>query len=436
MGADRSPMTPPPAGPTMSFLSNASTPPTRRSPFAEFKGDSAPPTGKPHGASPGGRRRRSRSPHSAPDAAYTFDAASEGRVTAAIKHLQETIDGLEKQRADDRKWTVESARRIDAVEAQVREQTREAMEYAREKCNDIDGRLRALDVGLRTELDDKVPKLLTILEDKIVNTALRDLTAKSKEYSDDIVKALEAKTAEQVKVFEAVLKAHGDQVKQHEAYLQRLHDAKPEDTQTMAGCLKYLDEELNKMKVVMTDPVHKQKMLDEAKRMMQDVAHEIKTDYDGKIGQVAGTGFLQHGQTDERIKSIETEVIVMKIAAAGLQAPPGYAGADGGLQGSISMRAAYGGYSRHGGYGNGGTTTPEPVEPEPVETIIGSVEAAVTSVERLASRLSHAKAFLREEALPAPIFTFDAIAITWTSCWWTWGRLKTTSGGSGPFGRP
>ena len=41
MGADRSPMTPP-AGPTMSFLSNASTPPTRRSPFAEFKGESAP----------------------------------------------------------------------------------------------------------------------------------------------------------------------------------------------------------------------------------------------------------------------------------------------------------------------------------------------------------------------------------------------------------
>ena len=80
------------------------------------------------------------------------------------------------------------------------------------------------------------------------------------------------------------------------------------------------------MKVVMTDPVHKHKMQDEAKRMMQAVAHEIKTDYDGKIGQVAGTGFLQHGQTDERIKSIETEVMVMKIAAAGLQAPPGYTG--------------------------------------------------------------------------------------------------------------
>ena len=72
------------------------------------------------------------------------------------------------------------------------------------------------------------------------------------------------------------------------------------------------------------------------------------------------------------------------------------------------MRAAYGGYS---------------------------VEAVVTSVERLANRLSHAKAFLREEVLLAPILTFDATAITWTGCWWTWGRLKTTSGGSRPLGR-
>ena len=413
----------PPAGPTMTFLSNASTPPARRSPFAEFKGESAPSTGKPRVASAGGRRRRSRSPHSAPGVFHALDAASEGRVTAAVKHLQETIDSLEKQRADDRKWTVESARRIDAMEAQIREQTREAMEYAREKCNDIDGRLRALDVCFRTELDNKVPKLLTAFKDKITNTTLHDLAAKSKEYSDGIVKILETKTAEQVKVLEDVLKAHGDQVKQHEAYLQRLHDAKPEDTQTMAGCLKYLDEELNKMKVVMTDPVHKQKMLDEAKRMMQDVAHEIKTDYDGKIGQVTGTGFLQHGQTDERIKSIETEVMATQALTEAFKVPSACARPTAATAGTAATATA-------------GTNTPEPVEPEPVETIIGSVEAAVTSVERLASRLSHAKAFLREEALPAPILTFDATAITWTGCWWTWGRLKTTSGGSRPLGRP
>ena len=237
-----------------------------------------------------------------------------------MRKLQTQIDGLEKQRADDRKWIVESARRIDSIESQVREQTREAMDYAREKCGDLDGRLRALDLGterLKTELDDKVPKLLG------------DFAAKSKEHTDDVAKALETKTIERIKCMEALLevletktaerikgmeallkahddllKAHDDQAKQHEAYLQRLHNnSKPEDTQNMAGGFKYFDEELNKMKVVMADPVHKQKILDEAKRMMHDALHEIKTDYDGKIGQVMGTGILQTGQTDERIKT-------------------------------------------------------------------------------------------------------------------------------------
>ena len=172
-----------------------------------------------------------------------------------MRKLQTQIDGLEKQRADDRKWIVESARRIDSIESQVREQTREAMDYAREKCGDLDGRLRALDLGterLKTELDDKVPKLLG------------DLAAKSKEHTDDVAKALETKTAERIKGMETLLKAHDDllkahddQAKQHEAYLQRLHNnSKPEDTQNMAGGFKYFDEELNKMKVVMADPVH------------------------------------------------------------------------------------------------------------------------------------------------------------------------------------
>ena len=39
------------------------------------------------------------------------------------------------------------------MEAQVREQTLEVKEYARGKCNDIDVRLRA-------ELDEKIPKLV------------------------------------------------------------------------------------------------------------------------------------------------------------------------------------------------------------------------------------------------------------------------------------
>ena len=51
--------------------------------------------------------------------------------------------------------------------------------------------------------------------------------------------------AERVDVVEAALKAQEDQTKQHQAYLQNLHDAKPEDAQTLTGCFKYLNEELN-----------------------------------------------------------------------------------------------------------------------------------------------------------------------------------------------
>ena len=60
---------------------------------------------------------------------------------------------MEKQRADDRKWLLDNARRLDQMEAQVLEQTLEAKENARGKCNDIDVRLRA-------ELDKKIPKLV------------------------------------------------------------------------------------------------------------------------------------------------------------------------------------------------------------------------------------------------------------------------------------
>ena len=81
---------------------------------------------------------------------------------------------------------------------------------------------------------------------------------------------LETKAAERLKVVEAALKAQEDQTKQHQAYLQSHHDAKPEDAQTLTGFLKYFDEELNKMKVAMADPMHKQKMMHDAKRMIHD----------------------------------------------------------------------------------------------------------------------------------------------------------------------
>ena len=145
---DRLPMTPP------------GEPTTRRSPFAEFRDShirqaqaraaSAEPPGVP------GRRRRSRSPHAAPATFLgTGLGASEGRVTAAVQLLQDKLDGMAKQRAED-------ARRLDALEGQVREQTREAEDYVRQKS--LDQNFIDSDKEIRTELDKTVPSMLVALK--------------------------------------------------------------------------------------------------------------------------------------------------------------------------------------------------------------------------------------------------------------------------------
>jgi len=83
-------------------------PATRRSPFAEFRASPAqqaqarPASAEPSGVP--GRRRRSRSPHSAP---------------SSVQLLYDQLDAMARQRAED-------ARRLDALEDQVREQAREA----------------------------------------------------------------------------------------------------------------------------------------------------------------------------------------------------------------------------------------------------------------------------------------------------------------------
>ena len=55
----------------------------------------------------------------------------------AVKKLEDVIKAMEKQRADDRKWLLDNARRLDQMEAQVHEQTLEAKEYAHDKCKDV-----------------------------------------------------------------------------------------------------------------------------------------------------------------------------------------------------------------------------------------------------------------------------------------------------------
>ena len=81
-------------------------------------------------------------------------------MTASIKHLQSLIDQLEKQRADDQKWIHDNARRLDEVEAKMRDEATKVIDYVREA-------IQALNMTLRTELDVKVPELLTTLKKEI-----------------------------------------------------------------------------------------------------------------------------------------------------------------------------------------------------------------------------------------------------------------------------
>ena len=201
-----------PGGPMRAFMSNASTlapAPGRRSPFGEFKasparGEHAP---EPRPAMPGVWARaasapRSRSPHAAPP-------APESTVAEIARKLQLQIDNLEKQRADDRKRLIESAQRIDAMEAQARAQTREAMEYARAKCVDVDGRMRDIDVRLRAELDDNISKLLSGLEAKMAGSI--PVTAET--HIKVLEKSLEAKVKERIHGVDQTIKGFDQTVR-------------------------------------------------------------------------------------------------------------------------------------------------------------------------------------------------------------------------------
>ena len=49
--------------------------------------------------------------------------AEPGDLRETVRKLQNIIDNRERQRADDRKWVADNARRIDQIEVQLREQT-------------------------------------------------------------------------------------------------------------------------------------------------------------------------------------------------------------------------------------------------------------------------------------------------------------------------
>ena len=67
----------------------------------------------------------------------------------------------------------DQAKRIDEIEGQVGEQTKEGTEYARAKCLEFDAKLRA-------ELDENIPKLLAGFETKVTGSLPGMLAIRSK----------------------------------------------------------------------------------------------------------------------------------------------------------------------------------------------------------------------------------------------------------------
>ena len=345
------PSTPPPPGePARAFLSNASTPaqaPGRRSPFGDFR--PSPSRSGPEMASPPAPPRTRIRAASAPRSRSPPPPAP-ATVAETIRKLQLQIDNLEKQRADDRKWLVENARRIDAMEAQARAQTREAMEYARAKCLDADGRIHDMDVRLRAELDDSIPKLLSSLEAKIASALPDIVETHVKALVGEKVKERIDSMDQTIKGFDQSVRAQQHFSEQHQAYLKARVDAKPGEEQTLVSYFKYLEEEVNKLKNVQTtnpDSAQTQKIVNETKGLVYQMGQDLKKDYELHLGHV-GASMAQHQHdTEDRFKAVETEVMLMKVAfshvpsPSTLRVPPGYP--------NVNLKGAYAGHDGCGG---------------------------------------------------------------------------------------
>ena len=335
-----------PTTPQRAFLSNVSTPaPGRRSPFGEFEARTSPSQALPtrgRGASRDSRpASRSRSSHShirLPPGARRDDW--EGNVTEAVRKLQATIDAMEKQRAGDRKWLTDNAQRIDMIEAQVREQTLEAKKYARDKCNDIDVRLRA-------ELDAKIPKLVADSMPGTMTTIEAKLLGSLAAHETKVTGAVEShckvveKFAERIDGLETAVKTHIQMTEQHQEYLKGMVNAKPGEEQTLLGYFKYLEAEIAKATTApRSDTTRDQKTADETKRMMQDFETHMTRNFDEKLSHIGAVTAQQFDRSDDRIKVLERELAFIKATTAGdpaipLRAPPGYQTAGLNLRGAF-----------------------------------------------------------------------------------------------------
>ena len=140
--------------------------------------------------------------------------------------------------------------------------------------------------------------------------------------------------AERLSALEKFVKAQADAVSIQQVYLQGLHSSKPEEAQTLAACFGYVEQELGLIKAAMKDPVHKQKMLDEAKRMVQSAAQEIKDECSkalvDALSQATVTAVQMQDKFEDRIKTVEAEITQVKIMTASggsiapMRTPPGH----------------------------------------------------------------------------------------------------------------
>ena len=265
---------------------------------------------------------------------------------------------MEKQRAGDRKWLTDNAQRIDMIEAQVREQTLEAKKYARDKCNDMDVRLRA-------ELDEKIPKLVADSMPGTMTTIEAKLLGSLAAHETKVTGAVEShckvveKFAERIDGLETAVKTHIQMTEQHQEYLKGMVNAKPGEEQTLLGYFKYLEAEIAKVTTApRSDTTRDQKTADETKRMMQDFETHLTRNLDEKLSHVGAVTAQQFDRSDDRIKVLERELTFIKATTAGdpatpLRAPPGYQTAGLNLRGAFQGGCGGDEHRDHEGCGRG-----------------------------------------------------------------------------------
>ena len=106
---------------------------------------------------------------------------------------------------------------------------------------------------------------------------------------------------------DAVVKAQNDRVGAAEAGLKARPALRPKDEQTLQGYFEHLDKELGAIRTAMADPLHKQKILDESKRMVQDMAQSLKVECGNMLSMAVATTTTQQDKLEERIGTIESD---------------------------------------------------------------------------------------------------------------------------------